>query len=330
MTLDLAVHAPDLPRLEALMASSDLRRSESPWIGTDSAYTRLYFGSEFCQHLLPSVEEVDRACDLAREQGWGLTLLTSYSTDSFVDRTIELVAAALKTAPVGLEVVVNDWGLVRRLEAEFGDRFARVLGRGLNRMMRDPRVPDVGPEHLGGDAIPKTWQQGSMHSRGFIRLLESLGVSRVESDVPLTGLAELPPSSLRTTLHAPWGMVASGRVCLVNAWGKPGALRFVPPMHCDAPCRRFSIELRAPWSRRATGAERLPMVDEGSFIPLTRLLNRRRNDLPEPSTDPAPRFFQKGNTHFYRLDLEQLTALYARAQSSLHIDRLVVAPDLPM
>ena len=72
------------------------------------------------------------------------------------------------------------------------------------------------------------------------------------------------------------------------------------------------------------------MVDEGAFIPLTRLLNRRRNVLPEPSADPAPRFFQKGNTHFYRLDPEQLKELFARAQSSVHIDRLVVAPDLPM
>ena len=330
MTLELAIHSPDLPRLEALLATSDLRRSESPWIDQEPAYTRLYFGSEFCQHLLPSVEEVQHASGLATGQGWGLTLLTSYSTDSFVERTIELVGAALKTNPVGLEVVVNDWGLLRRLGVEFGTNVTRVIGRGLNRMMRDPRVPDVGPEHLGGDALPQTWQQSSMHSRGFIALVEGLGVSRVESDVPLTGLADLPPSSLRTTLHAPWGMVASGRVCLVNAWGKPGALRFVPPMHCDAPCRRFSIELRAPWSRRATGAERLPVVAEGTFIPLTRLLNRRRNVLPEPSVDPAPRFFQKGNTHFYRLDTQQLTALYARAQSSVHIDRLVVAPDLPM
>ena len=279
MTLDLAIHCPDLPRLEALLASPDLRRSESPWVPPSDTYGRLYFGSEFCQHLLPSIEDIEQASVLAAAQGWRLTLLTSYSTDSFVEQTIEVVGAALKAAPVGLEVVVNDWGLLRRLGVEFDTQITRILGRGLNRMMRDPRVPDVGPEHLGGDALPDTWQQSSMHSRGFITLLESLGVSRIESDVPLTGLAELPPSPLHTTLHAPWGMVASGRVCLVNSWGKPGALRFVPPMHCDAPCRRFSIELRAPWSRRATGAEQLPMVEEGSFIPLTRLLNRRRNVL---------------------------------------------------
>jgi hypothetical protein len=330
MPFDLAIHTPDLARLNALLSSPDLRRSESPWMANGPSYSRLYFGSEFCQHLLPSTEELQQAAELAMAQGWSLTLLTSYSTDAFVEQTVDLVATALAAIPDGLEVVVNDWGLLRRLGAEFGSKVTRVLGRGLNRMMRDPRVPDVGPEHLGGDALPGTWQQGSMHSRGFTALLERLGVGRIESDVPLTGLAELPPSALATTLHAPWGMVASGRVCLVNAWGKPGALRFVPPMHCDAPCRRFSIELRAPWSRRDSGSESLPLVADGAFIPLTRLLNRRRNVLPEPATDPAPRFFQKGNTHFYRLSDDQLAALYSRAETSVHIDRLVVAPDLPM
>jgi hypothetical protein len=330
MPLELAIHAPDSARLDALLAAGDFRRSEFPWLADAPAYSRLYFGSEFCQHLLPSPDEVRRAADLAGGEGWGLTLLTSYSTDAFVEKSLEVVAAASERVPTGIEVVVNDWGLLRRLRADFGAEVAPVLGRGLNRMMRDPRVPDVGPEHLGGDATPETWHQSSMHNRGFRALLQQLGVRRVESDLPLQGLAQLPESEVRTSLHAPWGMVASGRICLVNAWGKPGALRFVPPMHCDAPCRRFSIELRAPWSRREAGAESLPLVDEGSFIPLTRLLNRRRNELPEPDADPAPRFFQKGNTHFYRLEETQLERLYASTLTATGIDRLVVAPDLPM
>jgi len=330
MSLTLAIHAPDRLRLEALVQSPDFRRSEFEWLSDAPEYSRLYFGSEFCQHLIPTLEDMERAVSVANEQDWQLTFLTSYSTDAFVEKTVELVAHALTFSPRGFEVVANDWGLLRRLRQDFAGDVVPVLGRGLNRMMRDPRVPDVGPEHLAGDAPPDTWQHSSMHSRGFRQLLSSLAVERVESDLPLQGLAPLPSGDLGSSVHAPWGMVASGRVCLVNAWGKPGALRFVPPMHCDAPCRRFSIELRAPWSHRQAGAESLPLVSDGAFIPLTRLLNRRRNELPEPDADTAPRFFQKGNTHFYRLGSDQLSTMMAEAQTTNGFDRLVVAPDLPM
>ena len=328
MTIELAIHAPDAHRLEALVTSADSRRSEFSWLRDAPPYSRLYFGSEFCQHLLPSVDDTKRAADAAEERDWGLSLLTSYSTDPFVEQTMALVHSSLEHTSRKMEVIANDWGLIRRLRLEFGDRVTLVVGRGLNRMMRDPRVPDVGPEHLAGDQPPDTWHHSSMHSRGFRDLLTQLGVGGVESDLPLQGVAPLPESDIPSSIHAPWGMVASGRICLVNAWGKPGALRFVPPMHCDAPCRRFAIEIRAPWSRRQAGAESLPLVEDSSFIPLTRLLNRRRNVFPEAPSDPAPRFFQKGNTHFYRLEPPQIEALLNH--DGMGFDRLVVAPDLPM
>jgi len=227
------------------------------------------------------------------------------------------------------EVVVNDWGVLRRVRSRRqGPR--PVLGRGLNRMMRDPRLPDVGPEHLGGDPTPDSWKKASHDSGPFRRLMASLGIERAETDAPLQGLDAVTAGGPSLTLHMPYGMVASGRICMVSGWGKPASVRFVPPRRCDAPCRRFTIELRAPWSRRQQGATELPLVREGEILPLNRLLNRRRNSFPEPALDPAPRFLQKGNTHFYRLDEAGIRAALQWIASNDSVDRLVVEPDLPM
>jgi hypothetical protein len=124
-------------------------------------------------------------------------------------------------------------------------------------------------------------------------------------------------------------MVASGRICLVNALGKPPSVRLTPPRACDAPCRKYTIELRAPWSRRRSGSS-VPSVRPGEILPLSRLLNRRRAELPPPETDPAPRFFQKGNTHFYRLDDDAAAAAWRWAEAAPGVDRVVLEPDLPM
>jgi hypothetical protein len=280
---------------------------------------------EFCQHLIPSVDDLHAAVDVARERGWGLSLLTPYATDAFVER-IDALMAVMEGAP-SPEIVVNDWGVLRRARAR---GLTVVLGRGLDRAVRDPRIPDVGPEHLGGEELPTSWRQASHGASSFRALMARLGIERIETDVPLQGLVPLPPGGPAMTVHVPWGMIASGRICMVNAWGKPASLRFVAPTHCDAPCRKFTLELRAPWSRREGGAGALPTVDAGQILPLTALLNRRRNNLPAAESDPAPRFWQKGNTHFYKLQGETLARALAWASDQERVDRVVVAPEIPM
>jgi len=292
-TLSTAIHVPDGRRLEALATSPDLRRSELAWLGELPSWDRLCFGVEFCQHLLPTLDDLAAAIAFAVERGFGFTLVTPYVTDQGLAEVARLIEAAAD-AP-DLEVVASDWGVLQLL-ADLGPPARPVLGRTLNRMMRDPRVPQVGPEHLGGDAPPRSWRRSSVGSSAFRALLGRLGVERVATDVPLQGLEPLPPGGPRVDAWLPHGMVVSGRICLVHALGRPAAGRFVPPRRCDAPCRRFEAELRAPWS--STLAETAP-------------------------------FWLKGNTHLYTLEGERLHAALAWALASASVDRIVACPDLP-
>lgn len=295
-------------------------------------YSHLYFGVEFCEHLLPSADDVEAACAFCRQRQWKLSLLTPYVTDWGLEKIDPLLQVLEEHGPEDTEVVVNDWGVLRQVTSRPDTELKVVLGRGLNRMFRDPRVPDVGPEHLGGDAPPKAWTSASHQSQGFRTMLEGVGVGRVETDLPMQGLQDLGAGArgLKLSLHLPYGMVASGRICMMSALEQSAAVRFTPPRACTAPCRDYSLELRAPWTRRTDGAGSLPLVAEDSFLPLDHVLNRRRNSFPAEGADPAPRFLQKGNTHFYRLDDARIDDALGWIDRNPSVDRIVFAPDLPM
>jgi len=290
----------------------------------------MYFGVEFCQHLLPDSDDIIAAIEECDAHALGFTLLTPYVTDAYLEEVDALVETMLEKEAPDPEVVVNDWGVLRRLKRGYGDRIKIILGRGLNRMMRDPRLPDLGPEHLGGDEQPEVWQEGSFSSTEFRGMLSDQGVDRVELDYPLQGLRDLRDGALRFTLHLPFGMIATGRNCMVSSYGKPASVRFMVPLACDAPCRRFTLRLRAPWSKRELGNTALPLLNQQSSFRSGHPPSRRVDGLPEGSTDPAPRFLQKGNSHFYELDDQQLVAALQWAERQPALDRIVVEPDLPM
>ena len=46
-----------------------------------SQLTRLYFGTEFCQRLLPSKNEIDRVMGFVQENNCAFTLVTPYVTN---------------------------------------------------------------------------------------------------------------------------------------------------------------------------------------------------------------------------------------------------------
>ena len=290
----------------------------------------MYFGVEFCQHLLPDSDDIVAAVEQCHSRKLGFTLLTPYVTDAYLEEVDSLVKTMLKQNAPDPEVVVNDWGVLRRLRRSYGGRIKVILGRGLNRMMRDPRLPDLGPEHLGGDEQPEVWQEGSFSNTEFRGMLSEQGVDRVELDYPLQGLTDLRGGPLRFTLHLPFGMIATGRNCMVSSYGKPASVRFMVPLACDAPCRRFTLRLRAPWSKRELGNTALPLLNQQSSFRSGHPPSRRVDELPDDSTDPAPRFLQKGNTHFYELDDQQIAAALLWANRQPALDRIVVEPVLPM
>ncbi len=87
-------------------------------------FDRVYVGSEFCQNRLPAVAAFKA---LGKVFKGSVTLVTPLLSDSGLDNAVKLIKAAAPAKGEPLEVVVNDWGLLRLLKRN--PRVRPVLGR---------------------------------------------------------------------------------------------------------------------------------------------------------------------------------------------------------
>jgi hypothetical protein len=201
----------------------------------DGRVAALYFGTEFCEERLPDDAEAEAFCAVAREREWTPTLLTPVVTDdglARIDRLLERLGARGSR----LEVVFNDWGVLRLLR-ERHRRHAARAGRLLNRALRDPRAfaGDAGAEHRR--------ERDPARGARLRRLLAGTGVVALETDPDLDG-AYLGDGSagLSRALHLPFVFASSGRHCLLKAAALPG--RAVGEMlgdACPRPCRGGAV-----------------------------------------------------------------------------------------
>lgn len=194
--------------------------------------THLYFGSEFCEHLLPSAPALREALRQAESAGLHLVLLTPVASPEVLARLDVL----LTMLPPGSEVVVNDWGVAHELARRFAD-LRPVAGRVLCRMTKDPRL-DAGWAGRCGHGLAAPTMRA---------LFARLGIRSLEIDVPLfaddAAFAELP---LPTAVHLPYVYVAKGRMCRAGALAVEGPERFAVGRRCQKECLRFSALASRP------------------------------------------------------------------------------------
>lgn len=249
----------------------------------DCAVSHLYFGSEFCEHLLPDAADLERALTLARQRALCLVLATPVANDALLERLAEL----LPLLPAGSEVLANDWGVASLVHGDF-PALRVIAGRQLSKMIKDPRLP--------GEQWAQLYPAGFRAERQ-LRILHSLGIERIELDVPpFAGSDFFSSPGVTLALHAPYAYVAKGRLCKVGSLAQPAALKFAPGGACRRECLGVvEIEGGQPGEASKCGAS--------------------RNSL---------RTAQRGTTMFYRYDAALLAAA-AEAVRERRVSRLVLS-----
>jgi len=187
---------------------------------------RYYFGTEFCENLLPSRESVRALAST----GLPMTLLTPYVSNSGLRELREL----FQLLPLGAEVVFADWGVLQILRQDF-PALVPVQGRLLNKSLRDPRV--TGLYAIGGANNPTldAMRGSNLDNASYANLLARFGVTRVEMDqLPQGNSYDLGSSQLVAHVYAPFGFISTARSCLAAGLHYRGADKFQP----GAPCRR--------------------------------------------------------------------------------------------
>lgn len=263
---------------------------EQPW---EFKFRRLYFGHEFCEHRIPDCQALELACAAAAERGLELTLVTPYVTDHGLGNLLHLFRF-LDGLEAGTEVVVNDWGVLRVLRCNF-PRLRPVLGRLLNKMIRDPRVAGsyagAGVHAESAAVLRRSALTGTVY-RSF---LKSMGVERIELDNLIQGIdLDFRELELEGSLYYPYGCVTTGRACLMGSLGLPAGEKFRPQPGCRRQCRDYTATMSAPG------------VEQGDYTLL-----------------------HKGNTVFYRQG-ESLVKQALDVARRCGIGRLVYQPRPPM
>lgn len=190
----------------------------------------VYFGSEFCQDLLPSLGEVETFCALAADAGLEAVLLTPLLRADGLGRLRKLLSGLDKQ---GLEptMVFNDFGALQLLR-DTSPQLRRQAGRLLNRALRDPRLTDR--------SVKREDNQSGRGSE-IRNLLKRCGVVGLETDPDLEGSYLGPAGSgLQRVLHLPYVFTASGRNCLQKAELQEESHNFAKWLSrpCPAPCRQ--------------------------------------------------------------------------------------------
>lgn len=189
----------------------------------DSFATHLYFGSEYCEHLFPNVDDIAVAVANAERLSLKFVLLTPIANDELLPSILE----AIDIIPPDSEVLANDWGVVKAIKQKL-PHYSIVAGRQLAKMIKDPRMPSVDwrmiyPSNYG--SVP------------YASLLSGFGIKQIELDVPPFATQDIfALVDLAVSVWAPYAYVAKGRICKIGSISKKTEEKFWPGGKCSREC----------------------------------------------------------------------------------------------
>lgn len=206
------------------------------------SYSRLYFGHEFCERLLPSLEDLEKVLEFALKNDLHFTFLTPYVANEGIRKVNTLLSFLVREAPQS-EVVFNDYGVFRLLRNNYPS-LKPVMGRLLNKMKRDPRILDI--YRLLPEGAIKYFKGFSLNVPALHNFLLKNGVTRVELDNVFQGI-DLDISSLgfSASLYVPYAYITTTRACLAINCDVHGMEDIIGIFPCKKECQKYTFYLRS-------------------------------------------------------------------------------------
>ncbi len=201
-------------------------------------FSRIYFGEEHCGRRIPSASAVLAVAQRCLDAGRQLTVATPVATDTELEQVSRALTPCLELATrhgeLGLEVVVNDWGVLSLLQDATDVPLS--LGVHLARQKRDPsfcrlfsghghvQLTETDRRHMTGSSIDSTPAMLRFVERHFRR-----------AEIANTVQGFFTRSRLPLSLHLPLVPVTTTRYCKVAAM-EAGAQNASDYFACHRPC----------------------------------------------------------------------------------------------
>lgn len=259
------------------------------YVDPSITFNRIYFGNEFCEALIPTVEDFELVSDMCRKSGLRLTLVTPMVTTEGINKIQKLLRHIQENKMI-IELVANDYGV---LSLCAGNSTIRpILGRGILGQTQFARLEGIPSNHKG--IALKDWPQRHVASTAaFLNLItKKYGVGRVEFDLSRQGLLiPAQEKTLQTSVYFPWVVINTQRVCPIGHIHRPETEAIPAHPACEFQCRSLNEVLQST------------------------------------SGDHHQLLFQKGTTLFELVKPE--IDVFKQLAATVNLDRIVYQPTLP-
>ena len=203
----------------------------------------LYFGNEFCEYRIPSVEQLSKMNILCHKEKLKLVLVTPPVSDYGIERVKRLINY-ISQKNIELDIVVNDVGVLEIIHQR-NKKLSLIAGRIFDKTSHDSRATMKAFNQYYGENGMKFAKTPGVISRYAREIYERYGVIRYEFDMPMIGL-ELPSNGY-FSLYWPYNYLTTGRICLLRSMDLKGTNKFlVEEKKCSQPCVKYKVEKRKP------------------------------------------------------------------------------------
>lgn len=163
-------------------------------------FQRLYFGTEFCEYLLPKKNDLKKVISFCKEKKVPLTFITPWCTE----KGIKVLKELFSLLPQKTEIVFNDYGVYQFFKQY---NFIFVLGRLLVSTKRDPRFNF-------DSKFKKYFKLSNINNSEFQRFLLEKNINRIELDNTVQGYSFKLFKKISTSLYYPYVYISTSRKCL--------------------------------------------------------------------------------------------------------------------
>lgn len=243
-------------------------------------FKRIYFGNEFCENKLHSLEDLKYIVSNAKDKK--ITLVYPYLTQKALNKLIKQLSYISKNNNIFDEIVFNDWGLFYFLKKTHPD-FKFILGRLLTKQKTDPFANEIISEKqhiVASDKnifIPRKiskdtklyFSQTLVNSKIFQEYLIENNITRVEIDNVIWEMKISLPKEIKASLYYPYTKITTTRFC--------GYLN-MSDKNCSRQCEKKIIKLkkyRSPYEYIIKGNT---VYHKNKNIPSTNILKANSVD----------------------------------------------------
>lgn len=192
--------------------------------------THIYFGSEFCEKRIDSIDKTLYIANFCKDKGYKFTFVTPPMTNSGLQNYQQAVCTLMEEELLS-EIVVNDIGFLYWLHERF--KVKLTLGRTFDKISHDGRVGSCELKEFYGDSGISYASSSGVFSDTSQLLFHKLGVSRFDMDLPNIPIE--PHKNCHCSVYLPYSFLTTGRRCMIGSVDKNNTIE-----ECSQLCRNYN------------------------------------------------------------------------------------------